>query len=60
MVEWVPIRIPEELYKQIQEVINHNKVWVNEHEFIRDAIREKLAKSEDQPTVLEKSQAKGD
>lgn len=41
-MEWVQVRIPEEMIKEIREIIEHQKLWVNEHEFIRDAIREKL------------------
>lgn len=43
MVEWVQIRIPEELYKKVTTIITEKKFWINEHDFIRDAVREKLA-----------------
>jgi Arc/MetJ-type ribon-helix-helix transcriptional regulator len=45
MAEWVQIRIPEALYKEVQDAINREKFWINEHDFIRDAIREKLAQN---------------
>jgi len=41
-MEWVSIRIPAEMMKEIQEIIRSKKLWVNEHEFVRDAVREKM------------------
>lgn len=41
MTEWQPIRIQKELYDEIGKAIQ-NGFYLNEHEFIRDAIRDKL------------------
>lgn len=43
-VEWEPVRIPKQLFIEISEIIKKTGFWINEHEFIRDAIREKLSK----------------
>ena len=42
VTEWEAIRIPKELYDQISKIVKDSGFWVNEHEFIRDAVREKL------------------
>ncbi len=44
MVQWTPIRLPEELYGEVTDTIKKNQRWVNEHDFIREAVREKLDK----------------
>lgn len=41
-MEWVHVRIPAEMMKEIKEIVKSKRLWVNEHEFIRDAIREKM------------------
>jgi len=41
-MKWVQVRIPAVMMKEIQETIGKKPLWVNEHDFIRDAIREKL------------------
>jgi len=42
LVEWEPIRIPRDLLDQIRKLLRKYPMWINEHEFIRDAIREKI------------------
>ena len=46
-MEWTPIRIPTALYNQVTNTIQENpeQGYTNEHEFIRDAVREKLEKT---------------
>ena len=41
-MDWVQIRIPKELMDEIIEIIKKKPHWINEHEFIRDAVREKI------------------
>jgi len=43
-VDWTQIRIPTPLLKEIREAIDNypSKGYTNEHEFIRDAVREKI------------------
>jgi len=42
MVEWVPAKIPKELMEKIQNLLKDCPMWINEHEFVRDAIRDKI------------------
>lgn len=44
MTDWEPVRIPKELFDQIKIIVKETGLWINEHEFIRDALREKLVK----------------
>ena len=53
-IEWEPVRIPRTLYTEISEIISRTGFWINEHEFIRDAIREKLTKYATQLSTPEK------
>ncbi len=48
MVEWTTVQIPKKLLKDVQDLIATYPRWINEREFIRDAIREKLAQTEQQ------------
>jgi len=41
-MEWEPVRIPKPLYEKITEIVDKTGFWTNEHEFVRDALREKL------------------
>jgi Arc/MetJ-type ribon-helix-helix transcriptional regulator len=43
VTDWVPVRIPEDLYAEITALLKKKPLWLNEHDFIRDALREKLA-----------------
>ena len=52
MVEWKTVQVPEELLKQADEVIKKNPLWTGVNEFVRDALREKIAK------VLEQQNSK--
>lgn len=43
-MKWTQVRIPTELFTEMTQVIEDNpeKGYINEHEFIRDAIRDKI------------------
>jgi len=41
-MEWTQIRVPTSMLEEIKIILQLNPMWVNEHEFIRDAIREKI------------------
>jgi len=44
-MDWTPIRIPTPLFTQVTEILQNSpsKGYTNEHEFIREAVREKIA-----------------
>jgi Arc/MetJ-type ribon-helix-helix transcriptional regulator len=44
MQAWEQARLPQELYNQVTATIEKKRVWINELEFIREAVREKLAR----------------
>ena len=43
-MKWTPVRIPTSLLKEITNIVEDHpeKGYTNEHEFIREALREKL------------------
>jgi len=43
-MEWTPVRIPTALFDEVKDIIQNKPEhgYTNEHEFIRDAIREKI------------------
>jgi len=43
-MEWTPVRIPTPLFEEVTDVIatQPHQGYTNEHEFIRDAVREKI------------------
>jgi len=45
-LEWTGVRIPTRLFGEITDTIKNNpgQGYTNEHEFIRDAVREKIEK----------------
>ena len=43
MTEYGTVRISENLLSEVTETIQKRKLWVNEVDFIREAIREKIA-----------------
>jgi len=43
-MEWTPVRIPKELFNEVQELLKRVPYWASENEFVRDAVREKLEK----------------
>lgn len=51
MVEWEPIRVPRDLLEQIRKLLRKYPMWINEHEFIRDAIREKIESADEAKEV---------
>jgi metal-responsive CopG/Arc/MetJ family transcriptional regulator len=52
-LEWEPVRIPKQLFIEVKAIIDKTGFWVNEHEFIRDAIREKLTKCQNEALLME-------
>jgi len=42
-MKWVQVRVPVEMVEEVREIVERKKLWVNEHEFIRDTIREKMS-----------------
>jgi hypothetical protein len=38
-------RISEDLYREVTEIVQKYKLWINEIDFIREAIREKIIKT---------------
>jgi len=43
------MRIPRDLYNSIQTIVKKKGLWMNELEFIREAVREKLDIIKTQP-----------
>ena len=43
-MQWKQVRIPKELLKDIRNTIKENPLWLNEPDFIRDALRDKIEK----------------
>lgn len=41
-MNWIHVNIPKDLLEEIKKLVETNKFWVNEHEFIQDALREKI------------------
>lgn len=41
-MEWTQVRVPTSMLEEIRGILKQNPMWVNEHEFIRDSIREKI------------------
>jgi len=54
-MEWEPVRIPKTLYAEITKIVEKTGFWTNEHEFIRDALREKLSECIAKADVLVES-----
>lgn len=52
-MEWAQIRIPIELFKEIENVLERTPYWTGPNEFARDAIREKLGKCQNEIIVVE-------
>lgn len=44
LTEWEQIRIPKELFDEATKVIREKGFWVNEQDFVREAVREKITK----------------
>lgn len=44
MTEWEMTRLPRDLFNEVTKVIEKRGFWTSENEFVRDAVREKLAK----------------
>lgn len=41
-LEWKQVRIPKQLLKDVRSIIREHPLWLNEPDFIRDALREKI------------------
>ena len=43
-MEWTPVRIPTALFEEVTEIIRKKPElgYTNEHEFFRDALRDKI------------------
>lgn len=53
MVEWKTVQVPEELLKQAEELIKKMPLWTGITDFVRDAVREKIAKIQEQQNCKE-------
>ena len=56
-MEWTPVRIPKELFNQIEDLIKKVPYWASENEFVRDAVREKLERSITESQIEPKKEA---
>jgi metal-responsive CopG/Arc/MetJ family transcriptional regulator len=42
LVEYGAVRLSLDLLKQVTDTISETKLWINETDFVRDAVREKI------------------
>lgn len=42
MVEYGAVRLSLDLLKEVSDTIMRSKLWINETDFVRDAVREKI------------------
>lgn len=48
MTEWEQVRLTRELYNEVTKILEDKKFWVNEQDFVRDAVREKIGRIQEQ------------
>jgi metal-responsive CopG/Arc/MetJ family transcriptional regulator len=53
-MNWIHVNIPKDLLEEIKKLVETNKFWVNEHEFIQDALREKIMEIKQKENELSK------
>lgn len=41
-MDWKQVRIPRQLLNDIRNIIREHPLWLNEPDFVRDALREKI------------------
>ena len=39
---WRHVSIPADLYQQIEDIVNHERLWLSIADFVRDAVRRRL------------------
>jgi Arc/MetJ-type ribon-helix-helix transcriptional regulator len=44
MSKWQNVRLPKNIYIEVGKHVKNLGMWVNEQEFIREAVREKISK----------------
>lgn len=57
MVKWTPVRLPTPLHNEAEALIKkHPELgYTNTHEFLRDAVREKIATIDKKPVLAKEA-----